>query len=291
MHFGRNPQRLGVRSPYWPADRIEAGDWTPAAWRSPELAEAAWEFANNSVLAPIGKEPIYQTGRTLSGPFQWVARDVHGSTPVLKSKGADGQLTIKSTPDAHMMPKDVGENGWREVSKLLSKSGHLLITDGQDSASARLTATADDEHYVGVGWLPVVGLASSEAKALAVFFNSTAGRLQIMRNAARKLTFPMYRPAGVGNVRVPDVKDDRIRSVLAAAWERTKDMLVPQYRDGECEVRAIWDEAVAEAMGWDPARLMHLRLILHNEPHVRGLGYGQYGDAPGVSPDDEEFEE
>ena len=25
---------------FWPAERIEAGDWTPAIWRSPALAEA-----------------------------------------------------------------------------------------------------------------------------------------------------------------------------------------------------------------------------------------------------------
>ena len=55
-------------------------------------------------------------------------------------------------------------------------------------------------------------------------------------------------------------------------------MEVPQFRDGECEVRRLWDEAVAEAMGWDAAELSRLRELLHQEPHVRGLGYGQYGD-------------
>ena len=53
---------------------------------------------------------------------------------------------------------------------------------------------------------------------------------------------------------------------------------MPQFRDGECEVRRLWDEAVAEAMGWDAAELSRLRHLLHQEPHVRGLGYGQYAD-------------
>ena len=61
----------------------------------------------------------------------------------------------------------------------------------------------------------------------------------------------------------PDVKDDRIRQVLADCWERTKDREVPQFRDGECEVRRLWDEAVAEAMGWDAAELTRLRHLLH----------------------------
>ncbi len=88
----------------------------------------------------------------------------------------------------------------------------------------------------------------------------------------------MYRPAGVGNIRIPDIKNDRIRGGLADCWERTKDMVVPQFRDGECEVRHLWDEAVADAMGWDAAELTRLRLLLHNEPHVRGLGVNQYSD-------------
>ena len=61
-------------------------------------------------------------------------------------------------------------------------------------------------------------------------------------------------------------------------------MVVPQFRDGECEVRRLWDEAVAEAMGWDADELTRLRLLLHQEPHVRGLGYGQYADEVEIEP-------
>ena len=53
---------------------------------------------------------------------------------------------------------------------------------------------------------------------------------------------------------------------------------VPQFRDGECRVRSLWDEAVVEALGWDAAELSRLRELLHNEPHLRSLGYEQYAD-------------
>ena len=132
------------------------------------------------------------------------------------------------------------------------------------------------------------GLSPEEAKATAVFLNSTIGRLQIMSNASRTLEFPMYRPASYANIRIPDIKDTRIRGILANCWERTKEMIVPQFRDGECEVRRLWDEAVAEAMGWDFEELTRLRLLLHQEPHVRGLGYGQYADEVVVEPADRE---
>ena len=35
---------------------------------------------------------------------------------------------------------------------------------------------------------------------------------------------------------------------------------------------------IAYACGWDAAELARLRALLHAEPHVRGLGYGQYAD-------------
>ena len=99
-----------------------------------------------------------------------------------------------------------------------------------------------------------------------------------MRHAGRKIPFPTYSAAEAGNVRIPDIKNERIRGILAACWERTKDIEVPQFRDGECEVRRFWDEAVADAMGWDAAELTRLRLLLHNEPHVCGLGVNQFSD-------------
>ena len=64
---------------------------------------------------------------------------------------------------------------------------------------------------------------------------------------------------------------------LARCWDATAETGVPQYRDGECDVRRIWDDAVAEAMGWDKDWLSGLRKLLHREPHIRGLGYNQFG--------------
>ena len=126
--------------------------------------------------------------------------------------------------------------------------------------------------------MPILGPNPVESKALAIFLNSTAGRLQLMRNPGRKITFPLYNPADVGTIRIPDAKDRRIVGILADCWERTKGMVVPQFRDGECEVRRMWDEAVCEAMGWDVVEMGRLRGLLHREPHVSGRGYGEYGD-------------
>ncbi len=281
---------------YWPAERMAAGDWTPAIWRSPELAEAATNFAEHhgmATLATSGRS-AQATGQMLRGSFERATAGTAGSFPILKSKGADGQTRIQSQPDEYWIPKKQDEaerqqNGstYPEVDRILEKAGYLLITAGQRTGTSRLTAVAGDEQYVGNGWMPMPGLSAPDAKAVAVFINSTVGRLQLMRTPGRTIDFPTYSTTEADNLRIPDVKDDHVRGVLADCWERTKDMTVPQFRDGECEVRRLWDEAVAVAMGWDAAELAHLRHLLHNEPHVRGLGYGQYADeaesaAPGL---------
>ena len=272
----------------WPAKSMEAGDWTPAIWRSPEVAVAATKFANHPGLRAIKDVPglsVHATGRVLRGSFERAVHGTPGSFPILKSKGADAQTVIRSTPDEYWIPKKRDEehrrlNGgtYSVTDKILEKTGYLLITTGQDTKTARLTAVAGDEEFVGNGWMPVAGFSPTEAKATAVFVNSTAGRLQVMRNPGKKIPFPSYSAAYISNLKIPDIKDMRIRRTLAACWEHTKEMKVPQFRDGECEVRVLWDRAVADAMGWDPKELARLRGLLNNEPHIRGLGYNQYAD-------------
>ena len=271
----------------WPAERIKAGDWSPAIWRSPRLAEAAARFANDDNLRTVGHSglTLSATGQVLRGSFEPASASTLGSFAILKSKGADAQTRIQSRPDEHWVPKNRDDeerklNGgtYPAADRILQKAGHLLITTGQRTSSARLAATASDDKYVGNGWMPVTGLSPAEAKGAAVFINSTPGRLQLMRHPGRQIAFPTYSTTEAGNIRIPDLKDPRVRRVLADCWEQTKGMEVPRYRDGECEVRRLWDEAVTDAMGWDADELAILRDMLNNEPHVRGLRYNQYAD-------------
>lgn len=268
------------------AEKMRNGDWSAAIWRDEELSFAASRFAYDRSMSMMGECGFIpnHTGRDLvraHALHRRVDQNYPGAIPVIDSKGADGQRFIQSIPDAFWAMDHEGP------SSVDGKQSYLLITEGHASATGRLTAVADHNAYVGNSWMPVPNMLLSNAKALAVFLNSTAGRLQLMRNAGRKLEFPLYRPAGVANIRIPDIEDERIVAILSACYERTKDMLVPQFRDGECEVRRLWDEAVAEAMGWDPKELERYRLLLHQEPHVRGLGYGQYAEE---LPEDAEYD-
>ena len=260
---------------YWPSKAIEVGDWTPAIWRSPELAQMSSQLGNSTEMNKMSDYGIApkKTGPSIkASELSQTKAGLARAIPIMGSKGAESQKRIEASPDRYWTPTT--EIGERE----LKKAGNLLVTFGQNQATGRLTAVVNEDKTVGTGWMPVPNTTMDESKATAVFLNSTAGRLQIMRNAGKAINFPIYNPKAYANIRIPDIKNDHIRRILADCWERTKNMEVSQFRDGECEVRRLWDEAVAEAMGWDPDELARLRELLNNEPHVCGLGYNQYGD-------------
>ena len=165
---------------YWPAERIEAGDWTPAIWRSAALAEAAYAYASREDMQRIDQDDIYQAGRRVSEFCTEAEKTDKDAFTLLHSKGAGGQTKITAVPDSYYKPQDLAsEKCLQGVSNLKDRAGHLLVTDGQRNATARLTAVASDTKYVGVSWMPVNGYSPEEAKAIAVFLNSTPGRLQL----------------------------------------------------------------------------------------------------------------
>ena len=258
----------------WPVERIKQGDWTAAIWRSPTLAEAAAMLACHEALQPMDASGMscHLTRPSLATSHHHSTVTTSDSFPILKSKGADGQQRIEAVPDEHWAHNKHGP------SSTLDKAAHLLVTAGQRTSTGRVTAVASSARYVGYGWMPVSGASIEQAAAAAVFLNSTAGRLLLMRNPGRALDFPNYTPAIVNSLPMPDLADPHIRSTLVGCWQATKQTTVPQYRDGECEVRRIWDAAVCAALGWDEVEMAALRKLLHEEPHVRGLGYGQYED-------------
>ncbi len=267
----------------WPSEQIEKGDWTAAVLRSPKLAEVAMLLANHKLLLTLEeqgltvmttKEPLYQG-------FVKTESNTRNSFPVVASKSADGQCYIEAHPDEVWKPNNresTEQNSLTKAKKILEKAGHLLITNGQGTGTARLTAVASDKKFVGTGWTPVSDISPHQAKAVAVFLNSTLGRCQFMRSPGMTLAFPNYNPVMIKHLKVPDITNKEVMKLLAKIWEETRDMNVPQYREGECEVRKLWDEAVAEAMGWDSKKIAEWRNLLHMEPHVRGLTYNEFGE-------------
>ncbi|MXW62109.1 MAG: hypothetical protein F4003_10065 [Acidimicrobiaceae bacterium] len=259
----------------WPAERIQAGDWAAAVWRSPKLAQGAARFAEHGALGQLAAAGLsaHATGQQLRGAFGPSAAGHVNAFPILKSKSADAQKTIRSTPDEHWAPKGKRK---QESLAMLEKAGRLLITAGQDTSTGRVTSVADDQAYVGNGWMPLTGASPRGAKAAAVFLNSTVGRLLLMRNPGKKLNFPSYSADAASELPIPDIGDQHVQTTLADCWEATRSEIVPQFRDGYTDIRRRWDQAVCDALGWDISKIAELGELLAKEPHVRGVAYGQW---------------
>ena len=208
----------------WPAERIDAGDWTAGVFRSPELADAAFEISTDESLLRMEAQNMVPSA-VLSGgaqlrEFPQADANAPGSLLVFESKSAEAQQNIRGVPDRHRAPRQsVPRREWVDIpstdgarhpdtARVMDHASHLLVTAGQRTNTARLTAVAQEERYVGVGWLPVPGVTLQKAKAAAVFLNSTAGRLQLLRNPGRTLAFPLYRPAGLKTIRLPDLSNN-----------------------------------------------------------------------------------
>ena len=74
---------------YWPSDRITEGDWTPASWRSPTLAEAARRFSELPSMRTIGEHASWPSWPTSGSPetaSEYPVRLTAAPTPTSNSR-------------------------------------------------------------------------------------------------------------------------------------------------------------------------------------------------------------
>ncbi len=266
----------------WKSEYVAAGNWIAALWRSTRLADWSMKIANSSLPRLCDFGSVYSTGQQIRDKKKYTKSDKNTpwAFPVIKSAGAEGQKTIRAIPDGYYAPvKNITQlglsGGHPDADKMYTLRGHLLISATQNRSSARLMAVASENPYVGGYWYPVQGLTIDQAMAAAVYFNSTVGRVYIHNTMSRTLGFPQYPNAGISKAPVPDLADRQIVDILLACYTETVNTVVPQFRDGECDVRRKWDEAVATALSWDSNELKEMRMLLHEEPYVRGVARGE----------------
>ena len=153
-------------------------------------------------------------------------------------------------------------------------ASHLLMNSGQRIQTGRLSAVACKVKHIGMLWKPVQGLTQEQAQAWAVWLNSTPGRLMTLIHRGKSLDFVNYNPEGLLQIRVPRLDDPRTIGRLARAWEDTRGMDVPQYRDGYTTVRQRWDDAVCNAIdGAELERVREWAKKLNREPAVSVEGF------------------
>ena len=256
----------------WAAERIGAGDWTAAIWRSPAIANAASLFAGDNALRTLGTFGLagHSTQQQMTKRYAPSTAGAPGAFPILDGHGVDDQQNIEGAPDAHWVWQGGGD------APILAKAGHLFVTTGQYMQATRLTALATEKPYVGRGWRPVTGATPQQAQGLAVFINSTVGRMLLMRLGGSILHYPVYNTTASNLLPIPDINDHMRMQPLVDCWEATRREVVPKYRAGYTDVRRRWDAAVCTALGWDIDKITELGEMLAREPRIRGVAHGQW---------------
>ena len=267
------------RITYCSADRMRTGDWTAAAWYDPELAKASWYLENltkSGLLMRLGElGRIYTTKQTV-GQSRWEMLDDPAGAEVSIAKSASGQAGYKCMngyADAWARRVAKFRNTPKELENLKNKIGHLLITNTQDSGSARLTAFFSEEALAGYTWTPINCVNPVEAKALTVWLNSTPGRISMRSVLSRKLTWPQWQPAALMNVCMPNIRGPegaKQRERLCDGFEILKASELEKYREGYTVVRQQIDQIVSQATNIPMEKLIDWGEKLAKEPTIRG---------------------
>ena len=261
----------------WPRERVEEGDWSPAVFYEPALAQACheidqWPVVKSDCFARIGDLYQVNTTKQTVGQSKWTwCNESDAEVSVAKSASEAGQQRIRGVIDGWARRAPNYRTREKELKNLLRKAGRLLVTNTQNASSARLTAVAFGKPTVGYAWTPVQDVTAPDAQALAVWINSTVGRILLRKYASRSTHWPMYQPAAIKQLVAPNTSSSgwqRMRAPLLQAYRVTKDVVVPQYRDPKAEVRLMWDNAVAEVAGIPCEMINKWRGFVNVEPFV-----------------------
>ena len=239
------------------AERTRAGDWSAAGWRSADLDEAAERIKVWPELKPMRAIE----GVTIRAPGHGTLVKPNGKEKgeiwIINSRAETSQTRIEGIVDSYFVIREGRQRRGRErrayvqrrIEKWQEQRGHLLISAGQNTQTSRVAAVAVEKPELGMRWKPVQGISFKVAKAWAVWLNSTAGRmLTACQRGGTSLGYTTFVPEGLRNILVPDPRNKKVIATLAREWDRSKEEVVPPYKDGYAEIRRQWDTVVEQAM-------------------------------------------
>lgn len=249
----------------WPADRIQAGDWTPAQWYDGELPRTIREIEASPLLEPIGQRyQIGPAGRRIQDAYVRCEPDAIGALPGFHSASGEIRRTILAEPDVWYRPRRGKEGLAKRYAKQRSR---FLVAMRMNTVSGRLNGLWTRKSSFG-WWVPVSADDDRRARALALWWNSTPVRLLLLNRRAQTLTYPTWQLRHLREVRIPK-PESQAWNALEEAWEQVQNLeLLPMRAAEECPARQIIDEAAAKAIGVELGTVSEWRRRLAAEPTI-----------------------
>ncbi len=253
----------------WPAERVRDGNWTPAQWYDPSIAEIAHELETRPGLVPADEILSFgATGQAVRDVFRILPNGESAVDPVMVFGSVSAKNLRKTMSGDPEQPREPRKTGDRRVARVLSTAGHLMLANKHRITNGLVTALCSERASVGSGWIPATGQTRDVEKGICAWWNSTPGRLLLLNHRANTLTYVHFSKGFLQAIPVPPV--DRL-PLLTAAWEAHRDTDLLPLRDGDsCPVRLALDEAAAAAIDEDPAVVADWRRWLAAEPTISG---------------------
>ena len=258
----------------WPANRLQQGDWRPAQWYDPVLAEAAWELEQHGDL--VRTDQLYEfgpVGRTATDVFIACAPRDEPSIEIFETIDSNQVQTINARGAPY---RDRTDRELRRAQKVdlpdryRSRGGWALLAHRFGTTSTRVTAVCAAERSLGTAFMPVQTNNRDEAKVLVLLWNSTPVLLQLLNNRSKKLSYPKWSRAQLGAIRLPGVA--RSWPVIADAvrvFAELEDVVLDSLRDAPDDVvRHELDRFAAPLFGVSAQRVRELQERLALEPFV-----------------------
>ena len=259
------------RTTSWPAQLVQAGDWSPTQWFDGSLAEAVRDIEDSQHLEPLAdRHRVGPAGRRIRDAYRKCDEGTDAAVRVFWSVSSKLRCTMRGEPEMWCRPKPGKE---RMAANYWAQRSQLLVAQRLDTVSGRLSALWASEASVGSGWVPVPVDDECQAKALAVWWNTTPVRLMLLNRRTKKLTYPSWSLEQLSSIRIP--KPGNLGwNVLADAYaDFSETELLPMGKAQECGVRQAIDKAAAQALGVDEEQVAEWRGRLAVEPTVAGIGH------------------
>ncbi|MCY3884205.1 MAG: hypothetical protein OXG24_04735 [Gammaproteobacteria bacterium] len=204
---------------------------------------------------------------------------VANGEPVIAGVGMHSQTTLRGNVNKWVrltrLPNESSskylQRVKRDAEKIAKYRSHLLIAKRFRLNSSRLVALACEQRHIGYGWMPVLGENSISflfAKAIAIWLNSTLGRIALRRVTGRTIAYPTLNPIAFDGVPFVDISDAAMVDILRSSYDLTCDEVVPQFQDGRVAVREAWDDAVSLALGIERDLIARCADMLARDPFV-----------------------
>ncbi|MCY4420283.1 MAG: DEAD/DEAH box helicase family protein [Gammaproteobacteria bacterium] len=257
---------------HWPADRVRAGDWTPAQWCDGELAESVWYLEGHKSLTPASMVlALGPTGRAAQDSWRRaVTENDLSRVLIFDSVSAEIRRTMLGTPEQPVVP---GGRRAHLHENVLNGKGNLMLASRYDTVSGRLTSLWSETPTFGFGWIPTKAKVPDEIyeQAVCAWWNSTPGRLLLLNRRAKKLTYSKWSVEHLASVPCPKPGSQGCVK-LADAWKQTCDKPLLRLSDAEdCTVRHIIDAAAALVLGVPLKLMADWRWRLAAEPTITNL--------------------